>query len=183
MSNDEFLDRIFEGRPGAPGIVIRRHPTTGARSQDQLIWGLLPHGARDQLGPRPLLARAETVASHPMFADAFQRRRALAPATTVFLHGRDDIRYGLSRSDGQPLAWAALWEGWRGPGGEIIRSYCVVTCDANRDVTGIADRMPLILEPAAWPLWLGEIAGEAADLLTPPAPGIVKYQRIGGSRR
>ena len=65
---------------GRRGLVVRRNPVTGERQLDELFWGLLPRGTKNpSTAPRPINARAETVADHPMFADAFRHRRAICP--------------------------------------------------------------------------------------------------------
>jgi putative SOS response-associated peptidase YedK len=94
--------------------VLRLHPQTRERHLDWLIWGLLPHGTRDpDKAPRPIHARAETIAALPTFADAFRHRRAIVPATEYYLRkdGTEE-RYAIQRRDGQPLAIAGLWESW-----------------------------------------------------------------------
>jgi putative SOS response-associated peptidase YedK len=165
----------FGGGPGKPGRVLRLHPQTRERHLDWLIWGLLPHGTRDpDQAPRPIHARAETIAELPTFADAFRHRRAIVPATE-FYQRRDGSaqRYAIVRKDGQPLAIAGLWESWVSPAGEIVGTYCIVTVPANVTVALIHDRMPLVLEEADWPLWLGEVEGDPATLLRPSPDDVV----------
>ena len=175
------------GKPGELGLVIRLNPKTGERSFDQLTWGLLPHDTQDPAASlRPIWARAETVASHPMFADAFQRRRAIIPANEYFQRatkGEVGTRWALARVDRRPMAWAGLWEGYRAPNGAITRTYCVITVEPSPDVASIHDRMPLVIEDADLPLWLGEEPGDPAALLRPPPGGILKCRALGqGSR-
>jgi putative SOS response-associated peptidase YedK len=103
-----------EGRPGALGWVIRRNPQTGKRHMDELSWGLLPRDTRHpESAPRPTHARAETVATLPMFADAFRSRRAIIPATEYFERNtkgtKGGQRFAISRRDGKP--WRSLGSG------------------------------------------------------------------------
>jgi putative SOS response-associated peptidase YedK len=65
------------------------------------------------------------------------------------------------------LAIAGLWEAFVAPGGEVVRTYSIITVEATGVVADIHDRMPLVLEEADWPLWLGEVPGDAARLLHP----------------
>ena len=175
------------GKPGALGLVIRLNPKTGERSFDNLTWGLLPHDTQDVAAAlRPIWARAETVAFLPMFADALQRRRAIVPANEYFqraTRGEVDPRWAIARIDGRPMAWAGLWEGHKAPSGEITRTYCVITVEASPDVAPIHDRMPLVLEDADLPLWLGEKPGDPTALLRAPPGGILKCRAIGAGRR
>jgi putative SOS response-associated peptidase YedK len=188
MTSSKLPDSDLEfGKPGELGLVIRLNPNTGERSFDQLIWGLLPHDAQDFAGAaRPVWARAETITSHPIFADAFRRRRAIVPANEYFQRAtRGDVgrSWALARIDRRPMAWAGLWEGHRAPSGEITRTYCVITVAPNTDVAPIHDRMPLVLEDADLPLWLGEKPGDPTTLLRPPRDGILKCRALGtGSR-
>jgi len=166
------------GRPGAPGTVIRINPKTGERSFDQLTWGLVPHDTKDlATALRPIWARAEGLVEQPMFADAFRRRRAIVAANDYFQKSsRQDAgkEFIIYRRDGRPMAWAGLWEGYRLPNGEIIRSYCVITAEAGEDVSPIHDRQPLVLEDEDLAVWLGEEPGDPAELLRTPCGGVLE---------
>jgi len=148
--------------------VVRRHPESGERHLDPLTWGLLPHWVKDPAKTRqPINARAETVATAPMFRDAFARRRCIVPADAFYewrADGGAKLPYAIARADGAMLALAGLWEGWRGPGGEVARSFTIVTTEAAPATRFLHARMPVILEAADWPLWLGEREGDAASL-------------------
>lgn len=170
--------------PGSRGLVVRRHPETGARHLDELEWGLLPHATSDPTSaPRPIHARAETVAEHPLFAGAFRKRRAIVPASVYFQRrtiGIPKARFAISRKDGKPMAFAGLWEAFRWPDGQITRTYCVITTEPNSLIAPIHDRMPVVLEEADWPVWLGEAPGEPMALLRPPPPNVLQCRPIGG---
>lgn len=75
--------------------------------------------------------------------------------------------FAIARRDGKPLALAGVWEGWRGEGGEVVRSFTIITTQANHLMASIHSRMPAILEEQNWPVWLGETEGNAALLLRP----------------
>jgi putative SOS response-associated peptidase YedK len=152
------------GKPGLLGLVLRINPETGERSFDHLTWGLVPHDTANlTMAPRPVWARAESVATHPLFADAFHSRRVAVLANEYYQRSTRQSpgkRFALRRVDGLAMAWAGLWEGYRAPDGEIIRSYCVITVEASSDVEPIHDRMPLVLNDADLPVWLGEEQGD-----------------------
>jgi len=82
--------------------------------------------------------------------------------------------YAVARQDGKPMMFAGVWDGWRGPEGQIIRSYAIVTCPANVLMAPIHDRMPAILEQSDWPLWLGEVGGEALALLRSAGDAVLR---------
>ncbi len=157
--------------PTQDALVVRLHPQTGERHLDLLRWGLLPYWAKDPKAVRqPFNARAETLATAPMFRDAFARRRCLVPADLFYeWQTVDGARQPLAiaRTDLQPMALGGLWEGWRAADGTIVRSFTIITTAANETLRPIHERMPLILEPADWPMWLGEAPGDPAELLRP----------------
>ena len=65
-------------------------------------------------------------------------------------------------------------EGWRSPDGETLRTFAIITTSANADMAVLHDRMPVILEPPDWPVWLGEAERQPAGLLRPAADGVVR---------
>ncbi len=165
----EALDFGSGAGPGRPGQVIRLHPKTGQRHLDWLTWGLLsPATEHPGSAPGPIHARAETVAALPMFVDAFRHRRAIVPAAEYYQRrtiGEAGQRYAISRRDGRPMAIAGLWEAFRRPDGEVVRTYCIITVEAAGAVAEIHDRMPLVLDEPDWPVWLGETPGDPVALL------------------
>ena len=161
--------------PSRLAPVVRLHPQTRARHLDLLTWGLVPHWAKDPKATRqPINARSETAATTPMFRDAFAHRHCLVPAD-VFYEWQvvDGAKHpwAIARRDGAPLVFAGMWEGWRGADGTIIRSFTILTTDANDELRPLHERMPVVLEEADWPLWLGEADGNAASLLRASAAG------------
>jgi putative SOS response-associated peptidase YedK len=151
--------------------VVRLHPETRARHLDLLRWGLVPHWAKDPTSVRqPINARAETLATSPMFRDALARRRCLVPADVFYewqATEQGKQPHAIARADGQPMVFAGLWEGWRGADGTVMRSFTIVTTNANTTLCPLHERMPVVLEPADWPAWLGEVEDNPAGLLRP----------------
>ncbi len=158
--------------PTRDAPVVRRHPDSGERRLDLLRWGLVPHWAKDPKAVRMTInARAETLATTPMFRDAYGRaRRCLIPADAFYewqVTPDGKVPHAIARADGQPLVFAGLWEGWRGADGTVIRSFVIITTTANDTLRPLHERMPVVLEPDAWPAWLGEQAADVAALLKP----------------
>jgi putative SOS response-associated peptidase YedK len=160
--------------------VVRLHPATRARHLDLLRWGLVPHWAKDpKSGRQPINARAETLAGTPMFRDALPRRRCLVPADVFYEWQATEAGkqpYAIARTDGQPMAFAGLWEGWRGADGTVLRTFTIVTTDANPVLRPLHERMPVILEAADWPTWLGETEGDPPALLRPSSADLRVWQ-------
>jgi putative SOS response-associated peptidase YedK len=113
-----------------------------------LRWGLIPSWSKDpRIGNRMINARAETVDKKPAFRSAFKRRRCVVLADGFFEWRRTDdgkIPYFISMNNRQPFAMAGLWERWSG-GDSPIESCTIITTAANRAMTPLHERMPVIL--------------------------------------
>ena len=111
-------------------------------------WGLVPSWARDpSIGSRMINARAEGIATKRAYQDALARRRCIIPAD-AFYEWRDKRPYAFARKDGDPMAFAGLWEVWRDPDrpdGEPLRTCVIITTEANEVVAPIHHRMPVVL--------------------------------------
>jgi putative SOS response-associated peptidase YedK len=135
------------------------------------------------MGAHPLLVRGperrpqadqrcETVAALPTFRDAYRRRRCIIPVDGFFewkaIKGQKAKRpYAIAMKGGTPFGIGGIWENWKEPAsGEWIRTFALITTDANELVAEIHDRMPLILAPADYARWLGEEA-DPRDLMRP----------------
>lgn len=177
------LQPTWNMAPTRTGPVVRRHPQTGERHLDGLRWGLIPHWTRDAKAIRqPINARSETAATSPYFRDALRDRRCLVPADAFYEwkaegqgaqtgKGARKQPYAIARANGQVMAFAGLWEGWRSPAGEAVRTYTLMTTEANDQLRPLHERMTVVLEPEDWPVWLGETDGDFASLLRPSKAG------------
>jgi putative SOS response-associated peptidase YedK len=147
--------------PTDPLPIVRYNPKTHARSLDLMRWGLIPYWAKDlKIGYSTINAKAEGIEDRPAFREAFRRRRCLVPLDNFYewqKRGKERQPYAVARADRRLMAMAGLWENWRSPAGEWVRSFTIVTTAANTLLAPLHDRMPVILDPAAWPLWLGEV--------------------------
>ncbi|HEX3953645.1 MAG TPA: SOS response-associated peptidase [Stellaceae bacterium] len=152
----------YNAAPTQDLAVVRFNPQTRSRALDLLRWGLVPLWAKDlAFGPKCINARGETVATNKIFAEAFERRRCLIPADGFYewqkTAPKTTVPYAVVPADGGLFAFAGLWERWRNPtDGSIVRSFTIVTAEANDRCRPIHDRMPVILPPQAWSMWLGE---------------------------
>ena len=144
--------------------VVR--PKVSAQSPEQseqrqflsLRWGLIPSWAKDPaIGARLINARSETVTEKPSFRAAFRQRRCLVLADGFYEWQRQERKkqpFYFRLQDGQPFAFAGLWERWKAPNGEAIESCTILTTEANELLRPIHDRMPVILDPKDYELWL-----------------------------
>jgi putative SOS response-associated peptidase YedK len=136
--------------------VVRQ---TGSRRELALLrWGLIPHWAREErTGYSMINARAETVAQKPAFRAAMRTRRCLVPADGFYewrAAGRVKQPYHIRLRDADVFAFAGLWEHWTGEDGREIESFTIIVTDANEQLRPIHDRMPVILSPGDYALWL-----------------------------
>lgn len=134
-----------------------------------LRWGLIPHWADDpKIGYRMINARGETVHKLPSFRAAFRKRRCIIPVGGFFewkKEGREKLPFYIYRRDGQPMALAGLWEHWHDEEqGRDIESCSIITTEANSSVGAIHNRMPVILEPDNFELWLDPEEGSPENL-------------------
>jgi putative SOS response-associated peptidase YedK len=138
------------------------------RHLEMLRWGLIPSWADDPaIGNRMINARSETAAQKPSFRSVFRKRRCLILADGFYewqktASGKQP--YYIRMENGSPFAFAGLWESW-GKYGEEIRSCTILTTDANDLVGEIHHRMPVILPPEEYGLWLDPDMGEPEPLL------------------
>jgi putative SOS response-associated peptidase YedK len=163
----------WNGAAGQALLVIRRNHKTGEVSLDPLRWGLIPNRCRDPYGGRrPINAKCETVRDLPTFRDAYRARRCLVPVDGFFewkaIKGqRGKQPYAIAMKGGAPFALAGIWENWRQPAsGKWIRTFAIITTDANELVAEVHDRMPVILAPGDYARWLGE-EPDPRDLMRP----------------
>lgn len=156
--------------PGTDIPVIRQSPE-GKRVLHLLRWGLVPHWAKDpSIDAKLNNARGESVAEKPSFRDAFKRRRCLIPMSGFYewkAEGKIKQPYYISLKSGVPAAMGGLWESWKDPDGNILRTVCVVTTSPNAVMTPIHDRMPVIIAPENWHSWLSGMPEEIAGLVAP----------------
>ena len=127
------------------------------RKLEMFHWGLIPSWAKDPaIGNKMINARAETVSEKPSFRSAFKKRRCLILADGFYEWQKTDDGkqpYYIKMQDDSPFAFAGLWEVWD-KYGEEIRSGTIITTDANDLMNEIHHRMPVILHPEDYGLWL-----------------------------
>jgi putative SOS response-associated peptidase YedK len=160
--------------PTQPVPIVRMDD--GKRRFALVRWGLIPSWVKDPKEISVLFnARADAVLDKPAFRNAIRRRRCLFPADGFYEWREERGRkrpYFVRRRDGEPFAFAGLWEPWMGPNGEEMETATIITTQANRLLRPIHQRMPVILAPEAFELWLDTANVEAttAAALLMPAP-------------
>jgi putative SOS response-associated peptidase YedK len=150
--------------------VVRDLHAQGGRRLALLRWGLIPAGS-DPAGPMGagvlINARSETVDEKPSFRRAFRRRRCLVVTDGFYewrrLAGRRQPYY-VTFHDGRPFGFAGLWDRWEPAEGEPVESCAILTTGPNNLVRPIHDRMPVILDPESYDLWLDPTPARTARL-------------------
>jgi len=144
--------------PTQPVAAVRLPTAEGHRELVMLHWGLIPFWADDPgLGARMINARSETVADKPAFRAAFRRRRCLVPADGFYewqkQNGAKQPFY-IRMQDARPFGFAGLWERWQGKDGTVIESCTLLTTQPNELIRPLHNRMPVILHPHNYAVWL-----------------------------
>jgi putative SOS response-associated peptidase YedK len=154
--------------PTQDAPVVRHNPKDGTRHMDLLRWGLVPRWAKDASGAAKLMnARADGIAEKPSFREAFAKRRCIVPADGFYEWRQEGARkqpYAVALASGEPMGLAGLWEGWQQPDGTWLRSFSIVTTEANEKQALVHHRMPVILPPELWAPWLGEEEASSDEL-------------------
>ncbi|MEI8240070.1 MAG: SOS response-associated peptidase, partial [Actinomycetota bacterium] len=174
----------------APVILER----DGARRLVGCKWGLVPSWAKDvKIGSKMINARAETILEKPSFKGLVVKHRLIIPMDGFYEWQRVDNDGGrprktpvfISGADGAPLAVAGLWARWReresDPDAPWLHTCTVITTEANRTMSPVHDRMPVILPASAWAEWLDPAHrdGEALrELMVPAADDVLVMHAV-----
>jgi putative SOS response-associated peptidase YedK len=144
--------------PTQPIPVIRQNPKEPIRELSLMRWGLLPSWAKDSSSAaRMINARSETAGTKPAFRDALKSRRCLIPADGFYewvRTGKSKQPYCFEVNDGEMFAFAGIWDRWRESSGKTVESCSILTTIPNAVTSAVHNRMPVILDPDAYDLWL-----------------------------
>jgi putative SOS response-associated peptidase YedK len=176
----EAMRRLFGIKGGLPNFPARynvaptqivpvvRLDAEGQRELALLRWGLVPSWSKGVDQRYSMInARAETVATKPAYRGPFRERRCLVPADGFYewkAEARGKQPYRFTLKDGGLFAFAGLWDRWRDPAGGILETFTIIVTGPNELTRAVHDRMPVILDPAAWESWL-DSKTKTTDLL------------------
>ena len=158
--------------------TIRQDPRHPKRTFGLMRWGLIPYWAKDaSIGARTINAMSETAAEKPAFRDPMRRRRCLVPADGFYEWQRGSAgkkqAFNIGMADNAVFAFAGLWDRWKNPEGKTIETCTILTTAPNALLADIHDRMPVILRPEDYDLWLDPGVTDPAritELLRPYDP-------------
>lgn len=178
---DELPER-YNIAPSERVSAIRKFPD-GSRQLSLLRWGLVPSWAKEP--PNALInARSETVNEKPSFRHAFKHNRCIIPASGFYEWRKIGSRktpYYIHMANHDPMAFAGIWDTWRSPEGEVIETCAILTTRANELVAKLHDRMPVILPPESFDLWLDPDVHDLevlSPLLVPCPPEILAMHPV-----
>jgi putative SOS response-associated peptidase YedK len=150
-------------------------------------WGLVPYWATGAtVGARMINAQAETAAEKPAFKESLERRRCLLPADGFYewsRKGKSKQPYCFELHERRPFAFAGLWDRWRAPEGVYLETCTILTTTPNRLLADIHDRMPVILAPGDYDLWLDpgfRDVGAKTEMLRPFDVGQMRRYPVSG---
>ncbi len=183
----------YNAAPQSTQPVVRLNNETGKREFALMRWGLVPYWAKDaKVGYTTINARAEEVASKPLYRDALKKRRCLIPADAFYEWQRVDAKtkrpYAFGMRSGEPYAFAGLWERWKPKDGDPLETFTILTTDPNELAEPVHNRMPVILEPRDYTRWMetNDPARPPIDLMRPyPAEKMRSWrvdERVGNVR-
>jgi putative SOS response-associated peptidase YedK len=171
---DEDWNPRYNIAPTQPVPVIGQHPKEPIRELSLMRWGLIPSWAKDpSVAARMINARSETAHTLPAFRDALKSRRCLIPADG-FYEWKKTVKakqpFCFEINNGELFAFAGLWDRWRDASGKWLETCSILTTTPNALAATVHDRMPVILDPDSYDLWLDpgmRDAAAATDLLKP----------------
>jgi len=188
LTQEPELEPRYNIAPSQQVAAVRLAKDSNDRELVRVTWGLVPFWAKDRkIGYKMINAKCETVAQKPAFRAAFRDRRCLVPANGFFEWKRDSGRkqpYFIHLSGEGLVAFAGLWERWTAPEGDVLESCTILTTCANKLVSSIHDRMPVIVDPADFALWLDRSVKNAEQLtrLFEPYPAEQMTKRAVSTR-
>lgn len=184
-----FDDLEWEPRynvaPGQPIPVLRQGEGEAPLRASWMGWGLIPSWARDRkVGARMINARSETASTTPSFRESLQKRRCLVPADGFYewkRSGKTKQPYCFELDNREIFAFAGLWDSWRDVDGRTLETCTILTTSPNDLLADVHDRMPVILDPEDYGLWLdAEMQDEnrALQVLKPFEPKLMRRHPV-----
>jgi putative SOS response-associated peptidase YedK len=183
--DDDWSPR-YNLAPTQPVPVIRQQPKEPIRQVSTMRWGLVPHWTKDaSLAASTINARSETAATKPAFRDPLRLRRCLIPADGFYewaKTAKSKQPFCFEVNDGQLFAFAGIWDGWKNSEDQWIRTCSILTTTPNAVTSAVHDRMPVILDPDRYDLWLDpgtQNVAAVSQLLKPYDARLMRCYPVG----
>ena len=185
-SGEEEWSPRYNVAPTQSVPVIRQNPKERVRELSLVRWGLIPSWAKEpSIAAGMINARSETASTKPAFRDALKFRRCLIPADGFYewqRTGKAKQPYCFEVNEGELFAFAGIWDRWRDPDGKTVETCSILTTTPNAVTSAVHDRMPVILAPDSYDLWLdpGMLnVAAASELLKPYDARLMRCYPIG----
>jgi len=180
-SADYVAQPRYNVAPTQPvAVVYDESPHTLSAAQ----WGLIPSWSKDAgIGSKMINARAETLDEKPSYSRLLKKKRCLVLADGFYEWQKHEdgskTPMRITLADGSPFALAGLWDVWKTPEGEWLKTCTIITTSPNELMESIHNRMPAMLIRDAEAEWLNKAnddAGYLKSLLAPyPAEQMKAY--------
>jgi putative SOS response-associated peptidase YedK len=164
-------------------VIVRQDESKPTRWLTHMRWGLIPSWSNDPgIGAKMINVRAETAAEK--FSEPLRLRRCLVPADGFYewrREGKQKLPYAFGMADDSVFAFAGIWDRWKSPQGQWIKSCSILTTAPNALMRDVHDRMPVIVAPDAYDLWLDpgfKKVEELQPLLKPYAVEAMRRYRV-----
>jgi putative SOS response-associated peptidase YedK len=173
-------DEIADYRPNWNAAPTSKLPVVvssgGMRKLTLMRWGLVPFWAKDiKIGSSTFNARADGIDTRPAFRAAWKEGRRCLVIADGYYEWRDADKqpFAVALGNRGPMTFAGLWDRWQMPDGNTLKSFTIITTQANDVLVPLHGRMPVLLAPGRWAQWLGEMPATDADLkaMLKPYPG------------
>ncbi len=139
-------------------VGVIRQAADSTNHYDQLKWGLVPSWSTDpSKGASLINARSETVAAKPSFRHAIKKNRCIIPVSGFYewTHtGTEKIPHYIHLVNNQIMPLAGIWEYWSDPTGAVLETFSILTTTANKKLDALHERMPVIIHPDNYSMWL-----------------------------
>lgn len=142
---------------------VIRLAADGTKHLDELRWGLVPFWSKDvKIGSKMINSRSEEAATKPAFRSPFKKQRCLVPTTGFYewkaIGGTPSKPtkqpYFIHKSENRIFAFAGLWDRWKGPDGDMVESFTIMTRQPNEAISALHNRIPVIIERGDYDRWL-----------------------------
>ena len=191
---EEYFDCVSEKVDWNPGYniaptqpvpVIRQNPGEAIRELSLVRWGLIPSWSKDaSMAAKMINARAETASTRPVFRDGLKSRRCLILADAFYEWkkiGKAKQPYCFEVGHGELFGFAGIWDCWKDASGKRVETCSILTTAPNSVTSAVHDRMPVILDPDGYDLWLDPGMRDVArvtELLKPYDARLMRFYPV-----
>jgi putative SOS response-associated peptidase YedK len=158
IESDTRIEPRYNVAPTQQVAVVRSNGEHNVLTP--MSWGLIPSWSKDaSIASHTINARCETVAEKPSFRHAIKYNRCIIPTSGFYewthTDGKKTPHY-IYLADRTPMNLAGIWEHWKSPEGQEIETFSILTTSSNSLIQPLHERMPVILQPADYGLWLSK---------------------------